>query len=181
MPASTQISAERDGTSSWLCTPCGRITVDFAQGRCQTELIVLRDQVGARLTTRTAPEIVADIATTLRREFPELLVRDAAQRGDLEAGLGALVRWLLDRIGTDDRLARVGASRICDQLLRDGFPRRPLLRALALVREELVSSARPADRAAAERVTTALIDALTRRLVPDAPASSAIAGLVGLR
>jgi hypothetical protein len=133
------------------------------------------------LTARSAHEIVADIASTLRREFPELLVRDATRYGDLETGLDTLVRWLVDRIGSDDRLARVGGSRICDQLLRDGFPRRPLLRGVALLREELVTTARPRERASAERVMTSLLDGLTRRLVPDAPASSILPGLVVLR
>jgi hypothetical protein len=152
-----------------LSLPIGRITVDSATIVGQSGLT--RTSQGDTLTVRTAPEIVAEIAATLRREFPELRVRDAAQRGELEAGLGTLARWLVDRIGTDDRLARVGGSRICDQLLRDGFPRRPLIRAVALLREELVGRGDPDDRVAAERVLTALLDAVTRRLVPDAPAS----------
>jgi hypothetical protein len=132
------------------------------------------------LTARTALEIAADVSATLRREFPELLVRDTGPDGDLDAGLLTLVRWLIERTATDERLARVGSTRICDQLLRDGFPRRALLRAIALLRTELGRST-ALDPGAVNRVTTSLLDIVTRRLVPDAPSSSVWPGLVAIR
>ena len=125
------------------------------------------------MTHSSAQDIAASVSAALRREFPELRVRDAAMdRALVDAGVFGLVVWLVERIPVDPRLARAGAARICDGLLRDGFARRPLIRAISLVEGELVRvpTLDPSDTM---RVTTAVHELLTHRLVPDAPVDGA--------
>jgi hypothetical protein len=119
------------------------------------------------LTDQTPAALTTAVCRALRRESPELLFREADGRGiRLDDELGGLIRWLVERIPADERLARVGALRIADMLLRAGFPRRALIRAVDLLRVELDAAGR--ERAAVDRVTDNLVESLTHRLMPEA-------------
>jgi hypothetical protein len=116
------------------------------------------DQTPVALTTA--------VCRALRREFPELRFRESDGRGvRLDDELGGLIRWLVERIPNDERLAGAGATRIADLLLHSGFPRRALLRAVEMVRVQLVSEV--ADRPAVHRVMDSLSEALSHRLMPE--------------
>lgn len=118
------------------------------------------------MTFKPAFDIAAATAQVLHREYPELVVRDGGTgTGNVDLGLRVLVNWLVERIGADEGAARAGAERICEELLADGFPRRPLIRAIGLLRVELAWSG-GLDPAAVSRVTTGLYDVLMHRLLP---------------
>jgi hypothetical protein len=117
------------------------------------------------LTQQLALDIALIVARRLHRDHPELRLRHAAEEA-LAGELHELAGWLVAPRTLEPRFARIGAVAICDRMLIGGFPRRSLIRALALIGDAMVAegvTGPVAPRRLTDEVTTRLLD----RLVPD--------------
>jgi hypothetical protein len=117
------------------------------------------------LTQQLALDIAQDVAKRLHRDHPELRLRQASEDG-LARELHELTRWLVAPQTVEPRFLRSGAVAICDRMLIGGFPRRSLIRALALIGDAMVAHG-VMDPMASRPITDEVTIRLLERLVPD--------------